>query len=97
MSRLVRRKVVQSDLSTEGSETAKTCTDAQEVHTEAGKGGLAITALQSLKSAFFSCRCNRNRSKDDVLTRGGLGLDSVFLYTKKSAEAVVTSGNEPNP
>jgi len=41
MSRLARRKVVQSDLSTEGSETAKTCTDAQEVHTEAGKGGVS--------------------------------------------------------
>jgi len=40
-------------------------------------------------------RCSRHRQKDKALTWGGLGLDSVFLYTKKSAEAIVAIGNEP--
>ena len=33
--------------------------------------------------------------KENALTWGGLGLDSVFLYTKKSAEAILATGNEP--
>jgi len=34
-------------------------------------------------------RCGRDSPKVDVLTEGGLGLNSVFLYAKKSAEVIV--------
>jgi hypothetical protein len=35
--------------------------------------------------------------KGKALTRGGLGLGSVFLQTKKSAEVIVATSNEPLP
>ena len=33
--------------------------------------------------------------KEYTLTRGGLGLDLVLLCTKKSADAILVTGNEP--
>jgi hypothetical protein len=49
-----------------------------------------IIAKSQISKTLYS-RYRKNRRKEDALTGGYLGLDSVFLYTKKSAEVIVVA------
>ena len=88
--------MVWGDPYTKGSQTAKSGTDEQERHMRhinSGKQAHHCNAQNGFKGLV--CRCRRDWRKEKAFTRGGLGLDSVFLYTKKSAEAILATGNEP--
>ena len=79
------------DHCTEGSGTAKVGTDEQEPHTEAIYGGKGNTTYRRLQPTTIGSRCGRYWPKDYALTGGGLRLGLVFLYAKKSAEAIVVA------
>ncbi|MBW8050755.1 MAG: hypothetical protein FVQ77_10565 [Cytophagales bacterium] len=80
---------------TEGSETAKPGTDEQEVHkrhTVMGKQAHLCNARPLPKMAV--CRCTRHRVKDNALTWGGLGIDSVSMRQEVS-RGHSSCSNEP--
>jgi len=96
--------VVIGDGSTEGSETAKSGTNEQEFFLPpAGRSGIRRLFVEGKPAHHGNARnqqsadsrCRRNRMKENTLTGGALGLGSAFLYTKKSAEVIVVTGNEP--
>ena len=69
----------------EGSETTKSGTDEQERHTrhiESGKQAHHCNAQNGFNGSI--CRCRRDRMKENVLTRGGLGIDSVSMRQEVS-------------
>ena len=76
---LASRKVVHREVSTEGSETAKSGTDEQKRdmrHNCSGKQALLCEAQRIPKEQLG--RFRRDWTKEEALTRGGLDLDSVF-------------------
>ena len=76
---LASRKVVCREVSTEGSEPAKSGTDEQKRnkrHNCSGKQALLCEAQRIPKEQI--CRFRRDWTKEEALTRGGLDLDLVF-------------------
>jgi hypothetical protein len=73
---LASRKVVYREVSTEGSETAKSGTDEQKRDMRqdcSGKQTLHCKAQRIQEGQF--CRFRRDWKKEKALTRGGLGID----------------------
>jgi hypothetical protein len=88
--------VVYCEVCTEGSETAKSGTDEQKRymrHKYLGKQAHLCNTQRKQKE--YLCRYRRNWMKEKALTGGGLGID-LNLYTKKSAEAIVTAETSCN-
>ena len=82
---LASRKVVYCEVSTEGSETAKSGTDEQERHMRLQKEDKQThhCNVRSIKPSICS-RCRRHWTKERALTRGGLGIDSVSMSQEVS-------------
>ena len=82
---LASRKVVYCEVSTEGSETAKSGTDEQERHMRLRNEDKQShhCNVQSIKPSFSS-RCRSHWMKEEALTRGGLGIDSVSMNQEVS-------------
>jgi hypothetical protein len=82
---LASRKVVYCEVSTEGSETAKSGTDEQERHMRhncLGKQSQLCNA-QSIQEKQL-CRCRSHWTRERALTRGGLGIDSDSMSQEVS-------------
>ena len=82
---LASRKVANRDVSTEGSETAKSGTDEQKRdmrHNCSGEQALLCEAQRTPKEQL--CRFRRDWMKEEALTRGGLGIDSVSMRQEVS-------------
>jgi len=89
---LASGKVVWGDPYTEGSQTAKSGTDEQERHMRLFVEGKQTHHCNAYKQQFTNSRCRGNWRKDNALTRGG--LSNHELEWEKSADAIVTNGNE---
>jgi hypothetical protein len=80
--------VVESDFSTEGSETAKVGTDEQKVHKRLYKMDEQTHHCNvQKKTRILYSRCIGNRLKENALTGGDLRCYELAM--KKSAEAIV--------
>jgi len=91
--------VVYREVYAEGSRIAKAGTDEQEVHeaTRLDEQAHHCDVRNTGKSVHNrNSRCTSDWPKETAFTWGGLGLGSVFLYTKKSAEVIVVGSNEPS-
>ena len=92
---LASRKVVWGDPCTEGSETAKFGTDEQKRHKRhicLGEQPQLCEALRIQRKQV--CRCRRHRRKEEALTGGGLGIDSVSM-SQEVSRGHINSRNEP--
>ncbi len=82
---LASGKVVWGNPCTEGSQTAKSGTDEQEVHKRHGVRGKQAQHCKAQRIQTLTlCRCNRHRMKERALTGGGLGIDSVSMCQEVS-------------
>ena len=87
------RKVANREVRTKGSETAKSGTDEQKVHKrhyEKDEYPQQYDVQHQQSNAdssqrwFSWCRCTRDWMKENALTRGGLGIDSVSICQEVS-------------
>ena len=83
-----------SDERSEGSKTAKSGTDEQEPYTRLFEMGKQTQHCNARIQLISFSRYGRDRKEVFTLTGGDLRLGSVFLYTEKSADAIVVAGNE---
>jgi len=89
--------VVYREVCTEGSETAKSGTDEQELNMRHNRTDEVAqhTDVQAQEVKYLLCRFSRHRRKEKALTGGGLGIDPPagwqvrFLCAKKSAEVIL--------
>jgi len=83
---LASRKVAYREVYTEGSETAKSGTDVQELHKRLKRSDeqAHLCNIQNTNGEYLLSRCSGNRRKEDVLTWGGL-----FRKKEKSADTIV--------
>jgi hypothetical protein len=82
---LASRKVANREVYTEGSETAKSGTDEQKRnmrHNSSGKQSLHCKAQRTPIEQL--CRFRSDWMKEEALTRGGLGIDSVSMRQEVS-------------
>lgn len=72
MSRLASGKLARGDLGSEGSRTAKICTEEHKAHKRLVILGKHAQQCEAFKPTGMISRCVGNRWKEGVLTEGGL-------------------------
>ena len=78
--------MVYREVCTEGSETAKSGTDEQELNMRHNRTDEVAqhTDVQAQEVKYLLCRFSRHRRKEKALTGGGLGIDSVSMCQEVS-------------